>query len=90
MPLIPEAVVAMLVCARIGAIHSVVFGVIFSRCASLVFKMQMQRFVITADGGFRKGAAFALKTAADDALKGATNVAKVLVVKRTWPRYSLG
>ena len=83
MPMIPEAAIAMLACARLGAMHSVVFGG-FS-ADSLLARIQDAdaTLVITADGGFRKGAAFALKTAVDDALKGATNVAKVLVVKRT-------
>ena len=83
MPLIPEAVVAMLACARIGAIHSVVFGGFSADALHSRIQDADATLVITADGGFRKGAAFALKTAVDDALKGATNVAKVLVVKRT-------
>jgi acetyl-CoA synthetase len=83
MPLIPEAVIAMLACARIGALHSVVFGG-FS-ADSLLARIQDAdaTLVITADGGFRKGSAFALKPAVDEALKGATNVKNVLVVKRT-------
>jgi acetyl-CoA synthetase len=83
MPLIPEAVVAMLACARIGAIHSVVFGGFSADALLSRIQDADATLVITADGGFRKGSAFALKTAVDDALKGATNVAKVLVVKRT-------
>ena len=83
MPLIPEAVVAMLACARIGAIHSVVFGGFSADALLSRIQDADATLVITADGGFRKGAAFALKNAVDDALKGATNVAKVLVVKRT-------
>ena len=83
MPMIPEAAIAMLACARIGAPHSVVFGgfsadALFSRIQDADAKL-----VITADGGYRKGAAFALKPAVDDALKSKTNVKKVLVVKRT-------
>ena len=83
LPMIPEAAVAMLACARIGAAHSVVFGG-FS-ADSLLSRIQDAdaKLVITSDGGFRKGAAFALKPAVDEALKGATNVKKVLVVKRT-------
>jgi acetyl-CoA synthetase len=83
MPMIPEAAVAMLACARIGAAHSVVFGG-FS-ADSLLARIQDAdaTLVITADGGYRKGAAFALKPAVDEALKGDTNVKKVLVVKRT-------
>jgi len=72
-----------LACARIGAAHSVVFGG-FS-ADSLLSRIQDAdaKLVITSDGGFRKGAAFALKPAVDEALKGATNVKNVLVVKRT-------
>ena len=83
LPMIPEAAVAMLACARIGAAHSVVFGG-FS-ADSLLSRIQDAdaKLVITSDGGFRKGAAFALKPAVDEALKGATNVKNVLVVRRT-------
>ncbi|CAB4882386.1 unannotated protein [freshwater metagenome] len=83
MPLIPEAVVSMLACARIGAIHSVVFGGFSAEALLSRIQDADAKLVITADGGFRKGAAFALKPAVDDALKGATNVKQVLVVKRT-------
>ena len=83
MPLIPEAVVAMLACARIGAIHSVVFGGFSADALLSRIQDADAKLVITADGGFRKGAAFALKPAVDEALKGETNVAHVLVVKRT-------
>ena len=83
MPLIPEAVVAMLACARIGAIHSVVFGGFSSDALLSRIQDADAKLVITADGGFRKGAAFALKPAVDGALQGETNVQQVLVVKRT-------
>lgn len=83
MPMIPEAAVAMLACARIGAAHSVVFGG-FS-ADSLLARIQDAdaTLVITADGGFRKGSAFALKPTVDEALRGDTHVKNVLVVKRT-------
>jgi acetyl-CoA synthetase len=83
MPLIPEAAVAMLACARIGAIHSVVFGGFSADALLSRIQDADAKLVITADGGFRKGAAFALKPAVDEALKGKTNVKQVLVVKRT-------
>ncbi|CAN2225590.1 Acs Acyl-coenzyme A synthetases/AMP-(fatty) acid ligases [Candidatus Nanopelagicaceae bacterium] len=83
MPLIPEAVVAMLACARIGAIHSVVFGGFSADALLSRIQDADAKLVITADGGFRKGAAFALKPAVDEALKGETNVTQVIVVKRT-------
>jgi len=83
MPMIPEAAISMLACARLGAMHSVIFGG-FS-ADSLLSRIQDAdaTLVITADGGYRKGAAFALKPAVDEALKGLTNVKNVLVVKRT-------
>jgi acetyl-CoA synthetase len=83
MPMIPEAAIAMLACVRVGAAHSVVFGG-FS-ADSLLARIQDAdaSLVITADGGFRKGRAFALKSIVDEALKGKTNVKNVLVVKRT-------
>jgi acetyl-CoA synthetase len=84
MPMIPEAAIAMLACARVGAAHSVVFGG-FS-ADSLLARIQDAdaSLVITADGGFRKGSAFALKSIVDEALKGEANVKNVLVVRRTW------
>ena len=90
MPMIPEAAIAMLACARLGAMHSVIFGG-FS-ADSLLSRIQDAdaTLVITADGGYRKGAAFALKPAVDEALKGATNVKNVLVVKRTGQETSWG
>ena len=83
MPMIPEAAIAMLACARVGAAHSVVFGGFSAE--SLLARIQDAdaSLVITADGGFRKGSAFALKLIVDEALKGETNVRNVLVVRRT-------
>ena len=83
MPMIPEAAVAMLACARVGAAHSVVFGGFSAEALISRIQDAEARLVITADGGYRKGAAFALKPAVDEALQGEHNVAKVLVVKRT-------
>ena len=83
MPMIPEAAVAMLACARIGAAHSVVFGGFSADALLSRIQDADAKLVITADGGFRKGSAFALKPAVDEALKGQHNVKKVLVVQRT-------
>ena len=83
MPMIPEAAIAMLACARIGAPHSVVFGGFSADALLSRIQDADAKLVITADGGYRKGAAFALKPAVDEALKGNTNVKNVLVVKRT-------
>jgi acetyl-CoA synthetase len=83
MPMIPEAAIAMLACARIGAPHSVVFGGFSAEALLSRIQDADASLVITADGGYRKGAAFALKPAVDEALRGETKVKKVLVVKRT-------
>ncbi len=84
LPMIPEAVVAMLACARIGAPHSVVFGGFSSQALFDRIVDAEAKLVITADGGYRRGAAAPLKPAVDDALaKGDTAVQHVLVVERT-------
>jgi acetyl-CoA synthetase len=83
MPMIPEAAIAMLACARLGAIHSVVFGGFSADALLSRIQDADAKVVITADGGYRKGAANALKPAVDEALKGKHNVKNVLVVKRT-------
>lgn len=83
MPMIPEAAIAMLAIARLGAMHSVVFGGFSADALLSRIQDADATLVITADGGYRKGAAFGLKGAVDEALKGKTNVKNVLVVKRT-------
>jgi acetyl-CoA synthetase len=83
MPMIPEAAIAMLACARIGAPHSVVFGGFSADALISRINDADAKLVITADGGYRKGAAFALKPTVDEALSKPNNVEKVLVVKRT-------
>jgi acetyl-CoA synthetase len=83
MPLIPEAIVAMLACARIGAMHSVVFGGFSAEALSSRIQDADAKLIITSDGGYRRGSAFALKPAVDKALENPNNVRNVLVVKRT-------
>ena len=83
MPMIPEAAIAMLACARIGAPHSVVFGGFSADALISRINDADAKLVITSDGGFRKGAAFALKPTVDEALTRENKVEKVLVVKRT-------
>ena len=83
LPMIPEAAIAMLACARIGAPHSVVFGGFSADALISRINDADAKLVITADGGYRKGAAFALKPTVDEALSKPNNVEKVLVVKRT-------
>lgn len=82
MPMIPEAVYAMLACARIGAIHSVVFGGFSSKALRERIIDADAKIVITADGAFRKGKPYMLKPVVDEALAGETPVDKVLIVQR--------
>ncbi|MFF7409981.1 acetate--CoA ligase [Streptomyces lydicus] len=85
MPMIPETVIAMLACARLGAPHSVVFGGFSADALATRIEDADARVVITADGGYRRGKASALKPAVDEALTrpGTENVRSVLVVRRT-------
>lgn len=83
LPVIPEAVVAMLAVARLGAVHSVVFGGFSSDSLRSRIDDASAKVVITADGGWRKGKVFPLKPAVDAALEGSQNtVTNVLVVRR--------
>ena len=83
LPMIPEAVIAMLACARIGAPHTVVFGGFSAEALADRIKDSRAKLVITADGGWRRGAVVPLKDNVDKALAGAHGVERVLVVKRT-------
>ncbi len=84
MPLIPEAVIAMLACARLGVMHSVVFGGFTSKALRARIADAQAKVVITADGQFRRGKPAPLKDAADEAVADPDSpVEKVLVVRRT-------
>jgi acetyl-CoA synthetase len=83
MPMLPETVAAMLACARLGAPHTVVFGGFSADALRGRILDCDARVVVTADGGYRRGAASALKPAVDEALKSCPDVEKVLVVRRT-------
>jgi len=84
LPMIPEAVVALLACARIGAPHSVVFGGFSAEALLTRIADAQAKVVITSDGGYRRGTPSALKPAVDDALAaGESSVEKVLVIRRT-------
>ncbi|MFE6963943.1 acetate--CoA ligase [Agromyces sp. NPDC057679] len=84
LPMIPEAIVSMLAVARIGAIHSVVFGGFSSDSLASRIDDAEAKLVITADGGYRKGRVFPLKPTVDEAIaKSAGSIENVLVVKRT-------
>jgi len=82
LPMIPEAVVSMLACARIGAVHTVVFGGFASEAIVDRLEDSGASMVITADGGWRRGKVVALKPAVDEALKKYKGVKSVIVVKR--------
>ena len=83
LPMIPEAVISMLACARIGAPHSVVFGGFSAEALRSRIDDAEAKVVITCDGGYRRGKAFPLKPAVDEAVADAPTVDKVLVVRRT-------
>ncbi|MCU1658381.1 MAG: acetyl-coenzyme synthetase, partial [Pseudonocardiales bacterium] len=83
MPMIPETVIAMLACARLGAPHTVVFGGFSATALTDRILDCDARIVITADGGYRRGTASALKPAVDEALEKCPDVRSVLVVRRT-------
>lgn len=83
MPLIPELAIAMLACARIGATHSIIFGGFSAQALIDRITDAQATLVITADGGYRRGAVVPLKSNVDDALKQTPSVTDVIVVKRT-------
>jgi acetyl-CoA synthetase len=82
LPMIPEAAVAMLACARIGAAHSVVFGGFSSQALADRINDAEAKVLITADGGYRRGEVFALKTQADEAVANTPSIEHVVVVQR--------
>jgi acetyl-CoA synthetase len=83
LPMIPEAAVAMLACARLGAVHSVVFGGFSAQALIDRITDAEAKLVITSDGGYRRGAPSVLKPAVDEAVAQCPSVRNVLVVKRT-------
>ncbi len=83
MPMIPELVIAMLACARIGAIHSVIFGGFSAEAISERNKDAVARLQITADGGWRRGKPLPLKATVDEALQKSSTVRNCVVVRRT-------
>ena len=82
LPLIPELAIAMLACARIGAVHSVVFGGFSAESLRDRSNDAQARLLITADGGFRRGGVVALKKVADEALAETPSIEHVVVVRR--------
>src|SRR3954467_9197392 len=82
LPMIPEAAVAMLACARIGAVHSVVFGGFSAESLRDRINDAQAVALITADGGYRRGQLLPLKRFADDALAGTPSIKHCIVVRR--------
>jgi len=82
LPMIPEAAVAMLACARIGAAHSVVFGGFSAQSLTDRINDAEAKVLITADGGYRRGEVFPLKPAADEAIAATPTIEHVVVVRR--------
>jgi acetyl-CoA synthetase len=82
LPMIPEAIIAMLSCARIGAVHSVVFGGFSPEALKERINDAEAKVLITADGGYRRGQILPLKHDADYALSGCPSVEHVIIVKR--------
>ncbi len=83
MPMIPEAIITMLACARLGLTHSVVFAGFSATALRSRIDDAEAKLLVTVDGQWRRGQAAPLKTAADDAVSGAASIQNVLVVKRT-------
>ncbi len=83
MPMVPELAIAMLACTRIGAPHSIVFGGFSAESLRDRINDAGAKVVVTADGGYRRGAPLALKAAVDEACSGTPSVEAIVVVKRT-------
>jgi len=82
LPLIPELAIAMLACARIGAVHSVVFGGFSAEALRDRINDAQASLLVTADGGYRRGQIVPLKQTADEAIAGTPSIRNVLVVRR--------
>ena len=82
MPLIPELAIAMLACARIGAVHSVVFGGFSAEALKDRINDAQAKVLVTADGGYRRGQIIPLKQMADEALGETPSIQHVVIVKR--------
>jgi acetyl-CoA synthetase len=89
MPMVPELVVAMLACARIGAIHSVIFAGFSAEAIADRNHDARAKLQITADGGWRRGKQLALKETVDEALAKSPTVEKCIVLRRTGQRVSM-
>jgi acetyl-CoA synthetase len=82
LPMVPEAVIAMLACARIGAVHSVIFGGFSAESVRDRVNDAQAKVLITADGGYRRGQVLPLKRLADEAMAGTPSIRHCMVVRR--------
>ncbi|MDD3111977.1 MAG: acetate--CoA ligase [Methanofollis liminatans] len=89
MPLVPEQIVAILACARIGAVHSIVYGGFGAAALHTRIRDAKAKIVITADVGYRRGKRVPLKTIVDEAVINASSVEKVIVLRRAKPLLEL-
>lgn len=89
MPMIPEAIIAMLACTRIGAIHSVVFGGFSPDALKDRILDSKSRVLVTADGAYRRGKVIPMKGSAEDVLLDCPSIEKVVIVKRTGTEHNL-
>ncbi len=89
MPMVPELAIALLACARIGAIHSVVFAGFSSKALTDRINDAKAKMVLTSDGSFRGSKTFPLKNIVDEALKSCPSIQHVLVLERTGDRIDM-
>jgi acetyl-CoA synthetase len=89
MPLVPEHIVAILACARIGAVHTVVYGGFGASALNARIRDANAKLVITADVGYRRGKRVALKTIVDEAVVNAPSVERIVVLRRASPQLEL-
>ena len=89
MPMVPELAIAMLACARIGAVHSVVFGGFSAESLAGRINDAQAKAVVTADGGYRRGEIVELKQAVDAAITHTPSVDRVIVLRRTGHRVTM-
>ena len=89
MPLVPEMVIAMLACARIGAMHSIVYAGFGASALNIRIRDADAKLVITADVGMRRGKRIGLKSIVDEAVVNAPSVERILVLRRTQPLIEL-
>lgn len=87
MPMVPEAIVAMLACTRVGAVHSVVFGGFSPEALKDRILDSQSKILVTADGAYRRGKTIPLRSAAEEALAECPSIERIVIVKRTGTPY---